>query len=158
LTDTRSLLTRVRDIYIGVDGNTYFTFTGVRDVEFEDTDPFIKIKIPLGKMIQQEIISPHIEGEIHCLDLTAFVSAIFGTAIDADGHKAIDVSTIDVTGSIKYTIGYFAVNYTNQAGVVVTATFQGVKINRYKIGPVRAGTEGLITIFFCADEVTYTIG
>lgn len=155
---TQSIITRVKNIYIGTAGtaNNYFVWTGIRSVRYIDTDPWLHIKIPYGKMIHQEIVSPHITGEIRCHDLTALNTALYTTVIDAYNHKAIDKTNVATVGSIKWKVDYLVMHYANQSNTEITATFDDFRVHTVTIENVEAAKETLFVVKFSADEVTYS--
>ena len=151
-----TILTRVKDIHIGLDSGNYTTWTGIRTVKYIDTDPWIHMKVPYGKIIHQEIGSPHIEGEIHCQDLTSLIEALYETVIDAYNHYAIDNTNIATLGSRKWKVDYLIMEFAEQNNVIITATFTDFRIATVEVGNIEAGKEAMFIVKFTADEVTYS--
>ena len=154
---TASIITRVKNARIGTAGtaNNYFVWTGIRSVKFDDTDPWVHISTLHGKMLHQEVRSPHIEGEILCHDLTAMSTALYNTTIDSLNHKAIDKTNVTTIGSVKWKVDYFVVNFANQSNTEIVATFSDFRIHKIIVDNIEAGKEATFIIKFSADEVSY---
>lgn len=99
-----TLLSKVKDILIGKDVNNKYTWVGIIDVQWNESETWCKLPIPKGSMVFQDILPYVIEGVITCIDYSSMQTALFNTNIDASNNKAIVTATMR-----KRKVDYFVI-------------------------------------------------
>jgi len=144
-----SILYRVDSIKIGKNSTTYFEWKGIKDFRYEETSTWVHIDVPGGLMVHQEILSPHVRGEIRVVDLTDLNTALYNTVIDDYNHKAIGSSPYKQ----KYKAGYFVVNARNQYNVLVTLTVGNFRVEFITLESLEVNKDTIFVVHFTADYI-----
>ena len=64
---------------------------GLLDLTFVDTDPWVKLQVPKGPLLEQHLLGPHMEGRFTCHDWHSLWSLLYNTAIPENlSYKAIN--------------------------------------------------------------------
>jgi len=146
-----SVIVRPKSINIGKTENDNYEWFGIQSINWRDITPWVHITIPSGLMIHQHIISPHVEGEIKCKDLSLLYTALFETAIDNNNHPAINAQQ----SNRKYTVQYFKANVLTELKEIVEIIFDGFKVETIGVENIELGTESAWVIRFTADRVVF---
>jgi hypothetical protein len=146
------VLTRVQEIDIGTSSSGYFTWTGIRLVQYQEKDVWEHIEIPTGDtMVHQHIHNPHISGEIQCYDLQSLYTALYQTIIDSNGHTAI----IPNTGR-KWNVGYLQIQVQTDTGIT-TYICSNFKVSVANLSPIIVEREAVYSVKWTADVVAINV-
>lgn len=141
---------RVSEIRIGTASPGSASITGIKNINWGDIDPWIKLEPPVASQaIYQNLRPPGIEGRLVCLDQASMYTGLYQTAVNGSSPA------INPTTSEKKTIGYFAVTLIFHDGTSATYSFTNVRIRTISLDSLsEEGTESSWTITFYADKVT----
>lgn len=89
-------------ILIGKNSVSYYKWSGIKSVKWNDTSPWVHIDIPGGLMVHQHIRSPKVTVTIECIDQLSLFEALFNTVIDNYNKTALDYSNFYVKNEIGY--------------------------------------------------------
>ena len=143
-----STLVKVKSIVLGKNSTETYEWFGIHSVNWRDVTPWVHIDIPNGVMVHQHILSPHIEGEIKCKDLSTLHTALFTTIIDNNNHTAITTQT-----NRKYAVNYFNIRILNSSNELIGVLFDGFKVETLGIENIELGLEATWIIRFTADRM-----
>lgn len=135
---------------------------GLVDCDWIDTEPWVKIEIPAGPIIEQNLIGTHVEGMITCRDYRSINTALMATAISTNPlHYPINSDGSKTSFSLSGT--EFAVTLQDSTPQVSTAAtallvynFTNVKIKTLRLNKTGASglKEAIWEISFMADKVS----
>ena len=138
------------------------TLKGVVDVDWIDTEPWVKIEIPAGPIIEQNLIGTHVEGMITCRDYRSINTCFMTTAISTNaGHYPINSdgskTSFSISGNeFSVTLQDSTPQVSTSATALLVYNFYNVKVKTLRLN--KAGTSGIkesiYEISFMADMVT----
>jgi hypothetical protein len=156
MSENETIVTRIKDVYVGVNSSSYFTWTGIKSLKYQNVDQWVHIKVPYGQMIHQEIGSPEYHGELRCIDFNAVKTALYSTPVTALGQSLIDLTNISTVGAVNWEAGYVVIHMVDQNNNTITATITGFRITTVEVEDIQAAKEGMWLIKFIFDEVVYS--
>jgi hypothetical protein len=121
---------------------------GLLDVSWSDMDPWVKLQVPKGPLLEQHLLGPHIDGSFTCHDWHSLYALLYITpitenpsymAINADGSKTV----FNTSASSNYP-NDFVVRIQDQNGNVNSFAFVDLRIQT--VGPSRASVLGMTPI------------
>ena len=135
---------------------------GLIDIDWDDTEPWVKIEIPAGPIIEQNLIGTHVEGTITCRDYRSINNCLMNTAISTNaGHYPINSdgskSSFSISGNeFAVTLQDITPQVSTAATALLVYNFTNVKIKKLHLN--KAGASGskepVWEILFMADKVS----
>jgi hypothetical protein len=110
------LLTKVSKVTFYDLSDNAFDVTGIQAVEYNDSDPWIKINIPYGKLKHQHIKPSTIELKIACYDFSSMYNALVNT-------NAYNFATM-----VRNELGRVVVSATDDTGIEQKLQFSYVHV------------------------------
>jgi hypothetical protein len=132
--------------------------TGVIDAEFIDQDPFVRIDMPQGAVVEQNLIGTHTEGDITCNDYKGILRCFYQTAIPENlGFYPINPDNIKTNFSTQRTSPEFYIVFEDNEKTEYYFLFYNVKIRTINMQKSStSGTkEATWIIKFMADYYYY---
>jgi hypothetical protein len=148
-----SLVLRPDKVLIGIDEYNNYEWTGIRSVSYIETSPWVHIDIPSGTMLHQHIKSVEYNIKITCKDFNSLYNAVFETAIDDEGHTAIDTSQY----YSKNVIGYFTIVVVGNDKKKYKIKFEDVKVKSIYPSNVELGLETEWVVELTAKKIKYGV-
>ena len=142
-----SYLTRIKEIRIGTASGTYYSWTGVKSVEWNDKDPYIFLEVPGGVGLYQQIGCQQVTGKLVCKDIDSLYTALYATNVNGT-DKAIESS-----GGIRHTILFFMVIAMDHLGITKKYDFTNVRIRTVGLSGLEEDKEVVSVVSFYADQV-----
>ena len=130
------------------------SLNGVIDSDWEDTNPWVRIEIPKGPILEQNLIGPHIDGEVSTTDWKSLYLCLFQIPIST-GHYPINSDGSKLNFSATGTD--FVIVLEDNLGNSLTYQFTNVKIKTIQLDklPTSGAKWGVWKIKFMCDLCTY---
>jgi hypothetical protein len=145
---------RVNKINIGTSINSNYDWIDNFLLKYEPKDIVIHIDIPYGKMKDQKILSPHVEGSITCRDFDKMLIALYSTAIDSSNHKALE--DIDADYTLPYEVDYLVCEIVGSDNSTKRIRFNGFTVKYFYPDNIQFNGDTYWVINFHADGITYS--
>lgn len=144
---------RINKIKIGKDSSNFYSWIDNFTLNYKPINIRVGIPIPYGAMTHQKILSPNIDGTIHCRDFNKMLTAVYNTAIDEDNNTAL--KNINVNYTIPYTVGYLQCEMVGADNTIKTATFTDFIIGTLYPNSIEFNGDTRWVIEFESDTVIY---
>jgi hypothetical protein len=129
---------------------------GLLDLTFVDTDPWVKLQVPKGPLLEQHLLGPHMEGRFTCHDWHSLWSLLYNTAIPENlSYKAINTDNSKTVFGTNPANPEFVIYIQDQNGNTNGFQFINVRIQSVELSRATVlGTEPLNwTVKWMADYI-----
>lgn len=131
---------------------------GLIDATWIDTDPWVKVEIPKGPIVKQNLIGPTVYGEITTHDYTSLHKCLYETEIPENPeHYPINVDNSKTKFSTEPSNPEFIIILKDNEGIEHIYNFYNVRIQTTELEktPTSGLKEGIWHIKFMADYYYY---
>jgi hypothetical protein len=134
--DATGIQTRVKEVEI-----LGYPLHGVIDAEWIDTDPWVRLQVPAGPLLEQHLLGPHIEGTIDTHNYISLCTLLYGTPVEWDANKFPIVEATNKKWIFSKDGNQFIITLEDAEGNEIDYSFTNVRIMRIEL--VKTPTSGL---------------
>lgn len=127
---------------------------GVTDVDWGDTDPWVKLQVPKGPLLEQHLLGPHIDGKIVCHDWNSIYTQLYTIPISAGGNT-YPVNSDNSKTKFSTTSVQFSIFMEDASGNIAQFDFNTVRIKRIILD--RGSTSGTFPTSWIIEWMAETV-